>query len=174
MSIAVFFVLGAACVEDAGMLDGICGPIVLPMEVLVEPTSEADEAVDEAVALWNDASILDLFVVGDPSRYDGCAWMEDGCPGTIIVWSGATVDPDALGEATLYDHDGEVVRCEVTLTSLWPAEAHIVAHELGHCLGLDDDPESLDLGSIMSDPQHDGDRPTAHDVDIVLEGCDAL
>lgn len=164
--VAVVVVLAlAACVEDAGMLDYACGPYVLP--VGVENVGTSESAIDEAVAMWNDAAAPEvLFDRIEPG---------DRAVGWAAVAEGQT-PLGVSGTAGVYAPDGPVLTCDVVVSSdhAYHRETLVmtIAHELGHCLGLADDPPSLDLGSIMSDPFYSGARPTAHDVDLVLRGCD--
>lgn len=162
----------AACVEDNGMVDGRCGPLVLPEEV-VNLDGTVDAAVlSEGVALWNAASILPLFVeVPEATEVYGWATL------AVAPLPGDLAEEAAAAAWVTVSERGEVLYCEILISPDYiyhrPTYVRTVAHELGHCLGLDDDPESLDLGSIMSDPPHHGARPTEHDVDLVLRGCDA-
>jgi hypothetical protein len=64
----------------------------------------------------------------------------------------------------------EVRACDVRLAAAWPADPGLLAHELGHCLGLEHDPPGLD--SIMASTPHAWARPTEHDLELVLRGCD--
>lgn len=159
------------------MMPGLCGPIVLPLEI-IPPPDEAipvgDDILDDAVALWNDASPLPLFVrVAAPSAALGWITVEQS---SMDLWP--EVEEGSAGAAWVTPNEGgEVVICIVRVDPLFAYTPEVytrtVAHELGHCLGLADDPESLDLGSIMGDPPHWGARPTEHDLDLVLHGgCD--
>lgn len=87
--------------------------------------------------------------------------------GEVVVRVGE-VPPGALGVAVLdFNAEGGIFAAEVTLQAgEWELE-HL-RHELGHCLGLDDDPPSLDLGSVMSSPTRPGATVTEHDRAAVI------
>lgn len=93
--------------------------------------------------------------------------FELAAEGEVVVRVG-DVPPEALGVSVIdYDASGGIVAAEVTLqTREWGPE-HL-RHELGHCLGLDDDPPSLDLGSVMSSPNEPSARVTEHDRAAVI------
>ena len=143
---------------DAGMMDDICGPIVVPLEVAAEPGIDVSDAID----MWT-LGPLPLFVAA--ARWDEC---RDGCLGVVTVYR-AQVGEGALGAAALAVRGGEVRACEVRLDDTWQVDTVVLAHELGHCLGLahDDDDDS-----IMHSPTRPWAQPTQHDYDLALGGCD--
>lgn len=69
--------------------------------------------------------------------------------------------------------DGLILGCEVVLSSDIAYDDQTLLetakHEIGHCLGLADDPHSLDLNSIMSSPIGYRGQVTAGDCALVLE-----
>ena len=155
-----------ACAEDVGMLQGICGPIVLPVEVVNAGTS--DYAIQSAIDAWNDKAPLPFFaLVEEPSGPFGWATVTEGDP----VAEGHSVG----GYAEISWAHGEILTCAVVVAADLSYDPYwhvaLIEHELGHCLGLADDPPSIDLGSIMSDPFRWGASPTDSDVDVVLRGC---
>ena len=161
----ILAVLTACEMTPAGLLDGVCGPIVLPLEVVPEP--EVDPAVvDYAVAFWNEASVLPLFEVAD--RWEECRDLE--CLGVALVFLATPEDETALAEADLYVQRGQVHFCAISLHPTWPVEEHILAHELGHCLGLADGGSG---GNIMqSRPTPPDGQVHPDDVQAVLRGCE--
>ena len=144
----------AACTPvDNGMIPGVEGPIVLPLYV------DGDD--DGAGEWWNGYSVLPLFEAGVAPDVDETGW--------VYVRHGF-LRPGVRGEAIVTTSPrGEVLWCDVTIDDPAP---EVYRHELGHCLGLADDPRSLDLGSIMSNPTMADGEPTGHDVECVLRGCD--
>jgi len=163
--VCLFVVVG--CVEDRGMLPGVCGPIVIPFEVIPEPQIDR-EVVDAAVAMWNEATVLPFFVIVE-ERWEEC--RDEGCLAAALVVVNTPLNEDALADTALDIRNEQVRSCLISLHPTWGIQVHILAHELGHCLGLDDDPDSLDLASIMSSPTYPQYRPTESDVRLVIGGC---
>lgn len=163
--LALAVLLFAACDPiPAELAPGLCGPIVLPLEVVAAPDVEL-EAVDVALELWSDSPVPLFEARAD--RWEECSW---GCLGAATVYHAELDDPDALADTALDVSDaGEVRACEVRLAAAWPADGVLLAHELGHCLGLahTDDPESL-----MATSPHPWARPWPEEIAAVLGGCD--
>lgn len=121
-----------------------------------------------------------------PGQYseEVAQWWNEQCGAELFHLTGATPDvqievgfvagEDTLGDALVdFDlFDGRIARCVITVSSdiaYHEATAIEVAkHEAGHCLGLDDDPSSLDLNSIMSDPLLYRGEVTPGDCDLVV------
>ena len=160
LSLLVFL---TSCVDDLGMLPGVCGPIVLPVEIVNAGTS--DFAIDDAIEEWNSRSPIRLFVrVEAPSGAFGWATVTEGVP--------TVRGREVGGLAAISWAHGEILTCEITISSALAYDPYwhvaLIEHELGHCLGLEDDPPSIDLGSIMSDPFNWGSSPTESDISLVL------
>jgi hypothetical protein len=160
--LASLALLATACASDLGMVPGVCGPIVLPLEVVNDGVDPG--ALDDAVAAWNTRAPIALFDVV-PTTGETL--------GVVHVRVGILPD-DIWGLATLFVAHREVLSCEVDISTdvAWhrPTAALVLAHELGHCLGLADDPSSYDLASVMGDPVRDGWTPTDSDIALVLDG----
>jgi len=138
---------------DNGLVPGMAGPVVLPLYV------DGDD--DDAGDWWNEFSPVPLFERGGAPGADEFGW--------VYVRQGF-LPPGIRGIASVVTSPrGEVLWCDVTIDDVAP---EVYRHELGHCLGLADDPRSLDLGSIMSNPTMADGEPTGHDVECVLRGCD--
>lgn len=86
-----------------------------------------------------------------------------------------TLEGDVGGIANIdYSlHDGLIIGCDIIISSdlrgFDDAVLEVVKHEIGHCLALADDPHSLDLNSIMSDPGVWRGEVTPGDRAIILE-----
>ena len=128
---------------------------------------------------------------------DACAWWADQLgadalvpsePGYVTVAIGlvpSTGDPDAdgepMGHATIgYSAWGSVLTCDVTISSDIAYDhdtaLQVLRHEIGHCLGLADDPgppTTVDLRSVMASPLDPLGVVTDHDRALLapcLEG----
>jgi len=165
-SLAVLFIISCSgfvtCPpQDEGFLPGISGPIVLPLEVFSEDVDVS--TVNLAIALWNDRSSIPLFQRISTLSED-CLYRE--CYGQVIISSLPPKTDNALADSILLTKNGEVVHCQIRMTPAFRPEKHILAHELGHCLGLAHDHTS---SSIMFSPAvlRSG-TPTKHDILLVL------
>ena len=159
--VVIFLFMMLSCYEDNGMMQGICGPIVLPMEVYSEDVEE--EVVLESVNIWNSRSVIDIFQVVNLVD-DECLWNE--CMGLIIIDVNWPETDDALADSTLWTSNGEVVYCSIRTSPAWSPDPIILAHELGHCLGLAHDDFS---DSIMYSPTRSHATPTEADIRRVLD-----
>ena len=139
---------------DRGKLRGRDGQELRATYPLVIVNSEIETW---AAQWWNDQLNHEVFVDRASSDFE---WV------TINI---DDLEPGVWGEAALdYDEDGLIRRCEVRIerTALGSWQQRVIRHELGHCLGLDDDAVSLDLDSIMSPLV--GENVTNRDVELIL------
>lgn len=133
-----------------------------PMRVIAL-TSVDDEAfgfdrdlIIQAVEWWNEQASRDgiqrnVFVVDDEAI--------PGTTGVIEVGVGYTGDSYEDGIPGIYEfyYDEEfimygVVTVSSDITYNDRTVIDVLRHELGHALGLDDDPDSIDLDSVMGSP----------------------
>lgn len=74
--------------------------------------------------------------------------------------------------------DGLITHCEVVIADAYayhrPTMVGATKHELGHCIGLDDDPASLDLNSIMSRVLIESGELTYHDFQLIVDMLDTI
>ena len=167
-----------------------------------DPTylDEGFHVADDGVELHPGA--MPATVAGDEDTaglaIDACAWWADQLgadalvpsePGYVTVALGlvpaSTADLDAGGEplgiASIgYSAWGSVLTCDVTISSDIAYDRdtalQVLRHELGHCLGLADDPgppTTVDLRSVMASPLDPLGIVTDHDRALLapyLEG----
>ncbi len=156
ITIIALALVACAPPEDHGLMarDGVeLHQPALP--VCVECLLPDCSPVDEAVRWWAAELGAEVYWLGEPCQ----TWVEQ-----------SELRPGVIGQATI-DYDeatGEIIACRIELQRGEWAREHMF-HEFGHCLGLDDDPLSLDLGSIMSDPVYPDGRLTDHDSRILEE-----
>lgn len=155
---------------DAGrmtMADGTeMRPAVLPWVVVVDESIGSD-VVDLAARWWNLETGAVLFEVDD-----GASPQLFGTLEVSMGYAGG----DEYGPAGVFrdetNLDGEILRGSIVISSdIAYHEATVfdaIRHELGHALGLADDPHSIDLDSIMSSPLMPGAGLTEHDRDLIL------
>lgn len=141
-------------VDRAGLI--VEGDVMLHQEALPVTIDCGDVDCGEALDAWQ--------------RWLGRPAFEPGDPARVAVAEG-DLPPDIYGQAAIsWDQDtGSISSCGVTLQrGEWWEE--VLEHELGHCLGLDDDEYSIDVGSIMSVPTWPdaGLRCTDTDRDAIL------
>lgn len=143
----------------------------------VDADDDCDGVVAEAVSWWAEQLGAPAFVLCDGD-----------CD--VVVALGlvpaTTEDIDTGGEplglAEIdYASDGAVLACEVTLSSdiAYHRETLLQAarHELGHCLGLADDPgppATVDLRSVMSSPLDPLGTLTDHDRALLAPYTEGL
>lgn len=152
-------------------------PIVLPWEVVLDPDPDYEVedgfVVTDALGLWRSWARRD----GVPRDWLVRAWpLEPGPRGLGQVWVTRDFLPSGVAaQATLDENSlGEIRWAVVRLAWDWTWAAHDVrvawlAHELGHCLGLADDPRDLDE-SVMASPTRVGSRLTDHDFALLTGG----
>ncbi len=131
----------------------------------VDATDDCDDVVAEAVGWW--------------AEQGAAAFMlcDGDCDVTVALGyvPASTDDLDTGGEpmglaAIDYAEDGTVLSCDVTLSAdiAYHRDTllQVARHEIGHCLGLADDPgppATVDLRSVMSSPLDPLGTLTAHD-----------
>ena len=132
------------------------------------PVGISGDYSEEVSQWWNDQCGVTLFYSPTPT------------PDATIEF-GYVSDLDDLGNLGNADveysrYDGLITSCQITISSdiAYNEETsfEVAKHEAGHCLGLDDDPNSLDLNSIMSSPLLYRGEATSHDCDLVIERMD--
>ena len=151
----------AACApEDAGRLvvDGYeVEPAVLPV-VLVGDGVVGDDELEAAAQWWEARACWGLFEV-EPDRwlFEDFALTEPRRRpvGYAVVMETElpATHGDALGLTSLLIRYGQIDAADVLCSPDATGElrARVIRHELGHLLGLADDPPSVDLDSVMSD-----------------------
>lgn len=185
------FLSGSSC--DPALLDegrltnnGIeLTPFSLPWHVVADDSFEQEGVVEQAIDWWNekgagvlfeggvDNSAFDELTLDAPSERIGVILVSvEGIPGGGTDW--VIVDEeDPNGKATVYDDGGLIMACDVIIDyEIAYHEGTVyttLIHEFGHCLGLADDPESLDLDSCMSKPTYEGCGLTGGDLQLLLE-----
>jgi len=96
--------------------------------VLVYAPVDRRWGVERVARQWNEAGGLRLVLTSTP------------CQGCITIRKATS--PDALADAAIYADGGVMQRCDIRLdpSTFFPQWAvgrrSVVAHELGHCLGL--------------------------------------
>lgn len=122
---------------------------------------DIDGVVFQAMHWWNEQIGDEVFFAPTPT------------PDVTVEIGAISGTADGIANITHSSVGGLILNCEVTLASDAIAlhdRATIVElakHELGHCLGLDDDPKTLHLNSIMSVPLWPYGEVTPHDRGIV-------
>lgn len=161
-------------------------PAVLPWLVVAEDSFEHATVVDDAIEWWNGQGVGVLFEGGiDDAEFDALALAPIGSrygvilasvesiPGGGVEWLDVD-EENPNGDALVLDNgEGAIVACDVRvdfeIAYHEPTERVTLIHELGHCLGLADDPESIDLDSCMSSPTYDGCGLTPGDLALLRE-----
>lgn len=173
--IAFLLLLLAACGPygsvDYGRLEdpngvGMC-PIVLPLVVLAED-GDLYREVQAASDWWNDETFPSVSF---------CPLLETAEVYGVVTVGYASLPDWQGGEADVawrcYGGVCEITGADVTIQTGLDAGLlqPVLRHELGHCLGLDDDDPGL--GSIMQSPSvPEGGDLTDQDRTILLEGCE--
>jgi hypothetical protein len=133
------------------------------------PVGISGEFAEEVSQWWNEQCGETLFYSPTPT------------PDATIEF-GYVADPHELGNlgiaAIEYSRiDGLITFCEITISSdiAYHEETalEVAKHEAGHCLGLDDDPNSLDLNSIMASPSLYRGQVTPGDCELVTAWSNA-
>jgi hypothetical protein len=180
-------VMGASC-EQARLkaldtTERFAVPTYMPWRITVDPSSGVTEAqLNRSVAQWNQW-VSDFEPSTGREVFRQCEFGE-GCnyrvSGVIVVdtgYTGARVwdwsPSDALGLFNGVISRGRIVRGVITLSSDVPFDNRVLEHEMGHALGLRNDPWSIDLNSLMSSPYIEGSEPTNADLSSIIEVIDA-
>jgi hypothetical protein len=170
----VLAIILAACSPDhldngSLYLDGV--ELYASPPLGVSARSKIRRETSDAIEWWNDQVGAEVFYEPTPTP-------------DITVSIGAnvpfTVDPDTMyweqlgiAYADYSGYDGLITGCEIIILDAilddYETALGVVKHELGHCLGLADDPHSLDLNSIMSSPLMWRGEVTEKDLEIVRE-----
>lgn len=167
-------------IEDNGLLAAPDGrelaPAPWPLTVSADDSVAAEGlggAVSRAASRWNGWIGQDAL-----EEVDSGGFIEVSVNGLPLEGADDVMDlQDELELTTVYfDPDTlEVVRCQIVLNVDLaydePTMELAVAHGVGHCLGLDDDPgppRTVDLRSIMAKPADPLGELTDHDFDLLL------
>ena len=88
---------------------------------------------------------------------------------TVEEYNGYVLPRYTLGLFTYILIGGQIVSGTISLSADWPYDSGVLEHEMGHAMGLRDDPWSVDSGSLMADPYIPGGRPTKRDLEAIVE-----
>ena len=142
-----------------------------PQTVTADDLEGDTELLPEAVTWWNDQLDFEAFEqvdhIADINVTIGYVPITD--------WNPEYPDQGEAGLAEVtYDSSGVINDCQVTLSSdvsyHRPTLLQVLKHELGHCLGLDDDPgppTTVDLRSVMGVPLDPLGEVTDHDQELI-------
>jgi len=152
-------------------------PEYLPWAIVPEPELELE--VEQACAWWNDEMSRDGVTRVVVHVEPGADYPED-THGVIPVFFGYLpenedgTDPGGLFEYA--ERDGRLLYGTITISA--DLEYHretvggVLRHELGNALGLSDDPNSIDLNSVMSFELAEYGELTDHDFELVADVYD--
>lgn len=153
-------------------------PEYFPWSVVAEP--ELELQVENACSWWNDEmsrdGVVRVVFLPEPG-----AEYPPGTAGVIPVSFGyIPLNDDETEPGGVFDYgerDGLLVFGSITVSADFEYHTDTVSsvlrHELGHALGLADDPNSIDLNSVMSYELAENGALTDHDFDLVAEVYDA-
>jgi len=179
-----FVLMGAECEAErlANLDDNTVynPPVQVPWAIQAHPDAEIPEGgLQAAVDQWNDWASMDgvtreWYVVCEVD------WLCDYEQiGTLIVETnylpgGGGIDddedPEELGHFHgILDREGNTLYGVITLSADWPYDEAVLLHEMGEAMGLRDDPPSIDLNSIMSDPNYGQGSLTPGDHTALVE-----
>jgi hypothetical protein len=169
----VLAIILAACSPDhlnngSLYLDGVELYASPPLGVSARSKIQWETA--EAIAWWNGQVGDEVFY--EPIPTPDVTVSVGFVPSDVDV---ETMGGDQIGVAYLDFSrvDGLIFGCEIVISSDiaddYETALEVTKHELGHCLGLADDPRSLDLNSIMSSPLVWRGEVTEKDLEIVRE-----
>ena len=133
--------------------------------------------VEFATAFWNetmgrDGVIRDVFFVDDisPNVLVSFGYV----PQSDYEYENG-IEPSGIAYVE-FTETGSITGCEIVISSDIAYHAETVQWtligEMGHCLGLEDDPNSIDLNSIMSSPLLLNGELTDEDWERLVEGLE--
>jgi len=167
-ALGAILALGGCDPEDRGLMiiRGVeTHAAAYPVPVSAEP-EVLEETLDAVDWLNGQASAPRPCEFGAGICVATIIWAElvDEGLGVVHVMDGTTA-PDSGGYTTVEIAESGAILAADVVVQVGYSEPHHLRHELGHgVLGLDDDPESVDLGSIMSSPNTPPDgEVTDHD-----------
>jgi hypothetical protein len=139
-------------------------PAVLPVVLVPDGDVTAEELAAEA-EWWHEQTCPGLFEVEDDEDLYlelDLLYMTDRPIGYALIYEAEPPTDEAipgwtsagpLGMAVLHIEYGQIDSAEVMISSRAEGDwrRQTIRHELGHLLGLADDPDSVDADSVMSD-----------------------
>jgi hypothetical protein len=138
---------------------------------------ENNHYVEDVSAWWNSTMARDG-VERDVLFFDDQA-PEISVSFGLVPITGEELENETgpLGIAYLdYTVDGAIFNCEIVISSdIQDSEStveEVLRHESGHCLGLADDPDSIDLNSVMADPYLEGGELYQGDWEVLVNYMD--
>jgi len=180
MVVVALAVMGSDCERERleGLDEGMYAePEYFPWAIVPEPELELD--VGQACQWWNEQLSRDG-VTRVVHHLEPGADYPEATHGVIPVFYGYLppnedgTDPGGLFEYA--ERDGLLLYGTITVSADMeyhaPTVGGILRHELGNALGLADDPNSIDLNSVMSFELAEHGELTEHDFELLAEVYD--